>query len=198
MTGPETGPDDGASPGSDGKGASAAEQAMALLMRPVRHAVNNLSMVLTANLDSAVPRLPPGEVVARQVTRARDAALEYDALARGFLALGREEGIRPAPAGRLLQELMPLLTLAAGGPVELRILGGAVVQRRSPLLEGALILAASGGAALPPGPRPAIRLDGARLSLAWPLPPAARSALEELGAAVEPEGEGVAIALPAG
>ncbi|MBP0494652.1 hypothetical protein [Roseomonas indoligenes] len=193
-----TGPSDRVGPGQDGNGASPAEQAMALLMRPVRHAVNNLSMVLTANLDSALPRLPEGGVVTRQVTRARDAALEYDALARGFLALGREEGVRPAPAGRILQELIPLLTLAAGGPVELRILGQAVVQRRSPLLEGALILAASGGAGLPPGPRPAIRLDGARLTLAWPLPSAAWAALEELGAVLEPVSEGVAVTLPAG
>lgn len=175
-----------------------AEQAMALLLRPVRHAVNNLSMVLTANLDSAVPRLPPGEVVTRQVSRAREAALDYDQLARGFLALGREEGVRPAPAGRLMQELLPLLTLAAGGPLELRLLGNTVVERRSPALEGALILAASGGAGLPPGPRPALRLDGARLTFAWPIPEAARTALEALNATLEPQGEGVTINLPAG
>jgi hypothetical protein len=178
-------------------GASAAEQAMALLLRPVRHAVNNLSMVLTANLDAALPRMPEGEVVTRQVTRAREAALDYDHLARGFLALGREEGTRPAPAGRLLQELLPLLSLAAGGPVELRVLGSAVVQQRSPLMEGALILAASGAAGLPPGTRPPLRLDGARLSLPWALPPEARTALESLGALIEPEGEGAAITLVA-
>jgi hypothetical protein len=177
-------------------GASAAEQAMTLLLRPVRHAVNNLSMVLTANLDSALPRLPEGETVTRQVARAREAALDYDHLARGFLALGREEGTRPAPAGRLMQELLPLLSLAAGGPVELRVLGTAVVQRRSPMLEGALILAASGAASMPPGTRPPLRLDGARLSLPWPLPPAARTALESLGATIEPEGEGAVVALP--
>ena len=176
-------------------GASAAAQAMALLLRPVRHAVNNLSMVLTANLDAALPRLPAGEAVTRQITRAREAAVDYDHLARGFLALGREEGTRPVPAGRLLQEMLPLLALAAGGPVELRVLGNAVIERRSPAVEGALILAASGAAGMPPGARPPLRLDGARLSLSWSLPPEARAALESLGAAIEPDGEGVAITL---
>lgn len=175
--------------------ASPAEQAMALLLRPVRHAVNNLSMVLTANLDAALPRLPEGEAVTRQVTRAREAALDYDHLARGFLSLGREEGVRPAPAGRFLQEILPLLTLAAAGPVELRVLGNAVIERRSPVIEGALILAASGAAGLPPGTRPPLRLDGARLSMGWSLPPAAGTALEGLGATIEPEGVGVAITL---
>ncbi|HEY8611552.1 MAG TPA: hypothetical protein VIL69_09720 [Roseomonas sp.] len=178
-------------------GASAAEQAMALLLRPVRHAVNNLSMVLTANLDAALPRLPEGETVTRQITRAREAALDYDHLARGFLALGREEGVRPAPAGRVMQELLPLLSLAASGPVELRVLGNAVIERRSPALEGALILAASGAAGMPPGPRPPLRLDGVRLTLPWAPPPAALEALEALGAKVEAEGEGVIVTLPA-
>jgi hypothetical protein len=171
---------------------------MALLLRPVRHAVNNLSMVLTANLDAALPRLPEGERVTKQVARAREAAMDYDHLARGFLALGREEGVRPVPAARLLQELLPLLSLAAAGPVEVRTLGSAVVERRSPALEGALILAASGGAGLPPGPRPPLRLDGARLVVPWAVPDDARLALQSLGAALEPDGEGVAITLPPG
>ncbi|MBP0444422.1 hypothetical protein J8J14_06480 [Roseomonas sp. SSH11] len=178
--------------------APVAEQAMALLLRPVRHAVNNLSMVVTANLDSAVPKLPQGEVVTRQVNRAREAAIDYDQLARGYLALGREEGTRPVPASRMIQELLPLLILAAGGPVELRILGNAVVERRSPILDGALIVAASGGAGLPAGPRPPLRLDGAKLSFGWPIPPEAREALLSLGASIEPEGDGVVVTLPPG
>jgi hypothetical protein len=173
-----------------------AQQAMALLLRPVRHAVNNLSMVLTANLDAALPQLPEGERVRKQVARAREAALDYDHLTRGFLALGREEGVRPAPAERVLQELLPLLSLAAGGAVEIRTLAGAVIELRSPALEGALILAASGAASLPGGPRPPMRLEGSRLSLPWSLPPAAQEALEKLGAGIEATGEGVVIALP--
>ncbi|MFC7735775.1 hypothetical protein ACFQX4_07895 [Roseomonas sp. GCM10028921] len=182
--------------GEQNPGKAAAEQAMALLMRPVRHAVNNLSMVLTANLDSALPRLPEGEIVRRQVARAREAAQDYDNLARGFLALGRDEGSRPAPAGKLLQELLPLLSLAAGGPLELQVQGSAVVERRSPALEGALILAVSGGAEIAGGTRAPLRLDGARLHLPWPVPSTAREALESLGAVVEPEQEGTAITLP--
>jgi hypothetical protein len=94
--------------------------------------------------------------------------------------------------------LLPLLSLAAAGPVEVRTLGSAVVERRSPALEGALILAASGGAGLPPGPRPPLRLDGARLVVPWAVPDDARLALQSLGAALEPDGEGVAITLPPG
>ncbi|MFH5925546.1 hypothetical protein [Roseomonas xinghualingensis] len=171
---------------------------MTLLLRPVRHAVNNLSMVLTANLDAALPQLPEGERVTKQIARAREAAMDYDHLARGFLALGREEGTRPAPAARMMQELLPLLSLAAAGPVEVRTLGSAVIERRSPDLEGALILAASGAAGLPPGPRPALRLDGARLVVPWALSPEARAALEAVGAKLEPEEEGVAVTLRAG
>ncbi|WP_140885865.1 hypothetical protein [Muricoccus nepalensis] len=177
----------------------AGEQAMALLLRPVRHAVNNLSMVMNANLETAVPQLPEGERVTKQVARARDAAVAYDNLVRGFLSLGREEGVKGVLAGRLLRELMPLLALAAGGPLELEVADAAkAVQRRTPTLEGALILAASGARDLPAGPLPPLRLEGLRLVLGWPLPPAARRSLEDLGVGIEAAGEGVAILLPPG
>ena len=176
----------------------AGEQAMALLMRPVRHALNNMSMVLTANLDAALPCLPEGERTTRQVARARDAALDYDALARGFLALSRGEEVRAVPAARLLRELLPMMALAAGGSLDLQAGGGATIEQRSPALEGALILAASGAAALPPGPRPPLRLDGMRLALDWALPPEARAALLPLGAAIEAAEGGVVIVLPTG
>lgn len=172
---------------------------MALLMRPVRHAVNNLSMVMNANLDAAAPQLPEGERVTRQVLRAREAAASYDTLVRGFLALGREEGVKGSASVRFVQELLPLLAMAAGGPLDLQAQGAPVlVERRSPGLEAALILAASGAAALPAGPLPPLRLEGTRLGMAWALPPAARSALEALGARVEAEGEGVVIDLAPG
>ena len=177
----------------------AGEQAMALLLRPVRHAVNNLSMVMNANLDAAVPQLVEGERLTRQVLRAREAAVAYDSLVRGFLSLGREEGMKGVVAGRFLQDLMPLLSLAAGGPLELEGKESAtILRRRTPTLEGALILAASGARSLATGPLPPLRLEGARLGMGWPLPPEARAALEGLGAAVEPAGEGVAITLPTG
>lgn len=177
----------------------AGEQAMALLLRPVRHAVNNLSMVMNANLETALPQLPEGERVTKQVTRARDAAVAYDNLVRGFLSLGREEGVKGVLAGRLLQELMPLLTLAAGGPLELEVADAAkAVQRRSPTLEGTLILAVSGARALPAGPLPPLRLEGQRLSMGWPLPPAAQKSLEDLGGRVEAVDDGVVIHLPPG
>jgi hypothetical protein len=177
----------------------AGEQAMALLLRPVRHAVNNLSMVMNANLDAAVPQLVEGERLTVQVLRAREAALNYDRLVRGFLSLGREEGLKGVLAGRFLQELMPLLSLAAGGPLELEGKeSAAVLQRRTPTLEGALILAASGGKSVAAGPLPALRLEGSRLTMGWALPSAARTALEGLGAVIEPAGEGVVIDLPKG
>lgn len=181
------------------KGIPAGEQAMALLLRPVRHAVNNLSMVMNANLDAAVPQLAEGERLTVQVLRAREAAVNYDRLIRGFLSLGREEGLKGILAGRFMQELLPLLSLAAGGPLELEGKeSAAVLQRRTPTLEGALILAASGARSLAAGPLPPLRLEGARLAMGWALSPAARTALEGLGAAIEPAGEGVVITLPAG
>jgi len=180
-------------------GASVSEQAMALLMRPVRHAVNNLSMVMNANLDAAAPHLPEGERVTRQVLRAREAAVSYDTLVRGFLALGREEGVKGAISTRFMQEVMPLLAMAAGGPLELQTQGPPVlVERRSPSLEAALVLAASGATALPAGPLPPLRLEGRRIGMGWRLPPEAGAALEALGARVETEGEGAVIELPAG
>lgn len=192
-------PGSGSPPGGKPAGPSASEQAMALLMRPVRHAVNNLSMVMNANLEAAVPQLPDGERVTRQVVRAREAAVSYDTLVRGFLALGREEGVKGAISVRFLQELMPLLAMAAGGPLELQTQGAPVlVERRSPSLEAALVLAASGATALPAGPLPPLRLEGTRIGMGWPLPPEARAALEALGVRIEPEGAGVVIDLPAG
>ena len=182
----------------DPTGKPAGEQAMALLMRPVRHALNNMSMVMTANLDAALPRLPAGERTTVQVGRARDAAVDYDRLARGFLALSRGEEVRSASAARLLRELLPMLALAAGGPLDLLAEGAATIEQRSPALEGALILAAAGAAALPPGPRPPLRLDGARLAMGWTPPDEARAALLALGAAIEADGDGVVIGLPAG
>jgi len=143
--------------------------------------------------------LPEGERATRQIARAREAAVAYDSLVRGFLSLGREEGVKGALAGRFLQELMPLLSLAAGGPLELQGKDtAAVIQRRSPALDGALILAAAGARTLVTGPLPPLRLAGARLSMDWALPPAACQALEALGATVEASETGTVIALPAG
>lgn len=179
--------------------APAGEKAMALLLRPVRHAVNNLSMVMNANLESAMPQLVEGERLTRQIARAREAAVAYDALVRGFLSLGREEGTKGALAGRFIQELMPLLSLAAGSPLELQgAASTAVVQRRSPALEGALILAAAGAKALPIAPLPPLRLTGAELSMGWPLPADAVRALKASGGAVEESETGAVISLPQG
>ncbi|WP_426956160.1 hypothetical protein [Muricoccus radiodurans] len=162
-----------------------ADQAMALLLRPVRHAVNNLSMVLTANLESAVPRMPEGERVTKLVTRAWDAAQDYDRLARGYLALGREESVRSGRADRVIGDLLPLLVLASGGPLALEGEDGTAVEYRSPALESALVLAMSGASGLPAGPRPPLRLARGRVELGWAVPEAARTALEAAGARVE-------------
>lgn len=157
---------------------------MALLLRPVRHAVNNLSMVLSANLDAALPKLPPGDRATAQVTRARQAAEDYDRLIRGYFALGRHETLRAMSAERFLRDLLPLLTLAAGGPLPLEVEGDTTIAVRSPTLDAALILAASGGADRPVGPRPALRLSGADLVFGWTIPKVARDALAELSVAI--------------
>ncbi len=172
----------------------ASRMAMALLMRPVRHAVNNLSMVLSANLDSALPKLPAGERATAQITRARAAAEDYDRLVRGFLALGRDEAMRPVGAERFLRDLLPLLTLAAGGPLDLEATAPATIRAVSPTLDAALVLACAGAAEMPSGPRPPLRLDGGALTLGWPVPAAAAAALTALGASLD----GATIGLPTG
>jgi hypothetical protein len=185
--------------GAEAGEAPAGEKAMALLLRPVRHAVNNLSMVMNANLEAAMPQLKEGERVTRQIARAQEAALAYDALVRGFLSLGREEGMKGMMAGRFIQELLPLLSLAAGSALELQgAASNAVVQRRSPALEGALILAAASARAVATAPLPPLRLEGARLSMDWAMPADATRALASAGAVVEQSETGVVIALPQG
>lgn len=177
-----------------------ADAALALLMRPVRHAVNNLSMVLSANLDSAIPKLPAGERVTAQVTRARAAGEEYDRIVRGFLSLARDETVRAVGAERLLRDLLPLLALAAGGPLALDAGEGvpptATIRARSPALDAALVLACAGGAALPSGPRPALRIRGAWLELGWPLTEGAAGALAAVGATTEATPHGACIGMP--
>ncbi|WP_376099801.1 hypothetical protein ACE7GA_12390 [Roseomonas sp. CCTCC AB2023176] len=161
------------------------DDAMALLLRPVRHAVNNLSMVLSANLDAALPKLPPGDRATAQVVRARQAAEDYDRLIRGYFALGRHETVKPMAAARYLRDLLPLFVLAAGGPLPLEVEGEAMVEVRSPTLDAALVLAAAGASDRPPGERPALRISGATVTFAWPISDAAREALTAAGARVE-------------
>lgn len=158
---------------------------MALLLRPVRHAVNNLSMVLSANLDAALPKLPAGERATAQIARARQAAEDYDRLVRGYFALGRHETVRAVMAERYLRELLPLLVLASGGALPLEAEGAATLEVRSPALDAALVLAAGGASDRPAGERPVLRLRGAALTFGWPLPDAAREALVAAGAAVD-------------
>ncbi len=57
---------------------------MAGLARPMQHALNNLVMVMQANLDSVVASLPPDDRASIRLARAAQATGEMDALLRAL------------------------------------------------------------------------------------------------------------------
>lgn len=110
------------------------------LFSPVRHAANNLAMVLLMNLESAARVIPPTERGSRQIARALEAAEEYDRLMRSLLALTRSEQEVPLRASAYLQDLLPLLGLAAGRKLTLEAEGEpAELRVRRPALDAALL-----------------------------------------------------------
>ena len=84
---------------------------LSFLFSPVRHAANNLAMVLLMNLESAARVIPPTERGSRQIARALEAAEEYDRLMRGCLCHADELKAE----GKLLmsQQLEPVPTARA-------------------------------------------------------------------------------------
>jgi len=164
-----------------------------LLLPAARHAANNLSMVMSVNLDAAaaaLARQPGGERVLRQVERVSQAAQEFDAILRGVLALSRPDAAVRTSSGELLQAALPLMELAANRRLRLEVVSGeAALAFRRPALDAALALLAR--AAPPAGATADLRLDGDTLELAWAVETVAAAALRAAGAAVE-AGEGAA------
>ncbi|UFN48875.1 hypothetical protein LPC08_23235 [Roseomonas sp. OT10] len=144
---------------------SPGEEALRRLFGPARHAANNLALVLLMNLEGAAGTLPEGSREARQVGRALEAARAYDGLVRGLLALTRPETVVPVVAEDWLREILPLLGLATGKPMRLEVTGERVrVAVARPRMDAVLVGMA---AARPAAAEAVVRLEGARVSVAW-------------------------------
>ncbi|ATR22317.1 Hypothetical protein RMHFA_00228 [Roseomonas mucosa] len=153
------------------------------LFSPVRHAANNLAMVLLMNLESAARVIPPTERGSRQIARALEAAEEYDRLMRSLLALTRSEQEVPLRASAYLQDLLPLLGLAAGRKLTLEAEGEpAELRVRRPALDAALLALMQD---MPAGSPPVLRLRGTRLTPGFPVDAARQDALRAAGVTVE-------------
>ena len=160
---------------------------LSFLFSPVRHAANNLAMVLLMNLESAARIIPPTERGGRQIARALEAAEEYDRLMRSLLALTRAEQAAPIRAASYLRDLLPLLGLAAGRKLTLETGGkageeAAEILVRRPTLDAALLALMQD---MPAEAPPVLRLSGALLEPGFAIAPARQEALRAAGAAVE-------------
>ena len=160
---------------------------LSFLFSPVRHAANNLAMVLLMNLDSAARVIPPTERGGRQIARALEAAEEYDRLMRSLLALTRAEQAAPIRAASYLRDLLPLLGLAAGRKLTLEAPGedggeAAEILVRRPTLDAALLALMQD---MPAEAPPVLRLRGALREPGFAIAPARQEALRAAGAAVE-------------
>lgn len=167
-----------------------AGQTMAGLARPMQHAVNNLVMVMQANMDSVLASLPPEDRASIRLARAAQAAKDMDTLLRAFLRLGRPEENGVLDSGRFVASVLPVLTLSAGKPVKLDTTSTANLAPRRPAMDLALLGAFGGARELPRTTPPHITLAGNTLLLNWILPDGSRTALEDAGIAVD-EQDGV-------
>jgi hypothetical protein len=163
---------------------------MAGLARPMQHAVNNLVMVMQANMDSVLAGLPPEERTTVRLARAAQAARDLEALVRAFLRVGRPEESGAVDSGRFLAAVQPLLTLVVGRPLTVEKAGTAPVAPRRPAVDLALVEAFAGARALPRTTPPTARLEGASLDINWALPDGAEAVLGEAGIGVEAAVEG--------
>ncbi|MBO1075236.1 hypothetical protein [Roseomonas marmotae] len=158
---------------------------MAGLARPMQHAVNNLVMVMQANMDSVLASLPPEDRASVRLTRAAHAGREMEALVRAFLRLGRPEEHSAVDSGRFFTAVQPVLQLAAGRPLTVETVSTATIMPRRPQVDLALVDAFTGARELPRATLPTVRLEGAGLQLNWPLPEGSRAALEDAGITLE-------------
>ncbi|PZR12416.1 MAG: hypothetical protein DI532_13490 [Azospirillum brasilense] len=156
---------------------------LSFLFSPVRHAANNLAMVLLMNLESVARVIPPAERGGRQIARALEAAEEYDRLMRSLLALTRAEQAAPIRAASYLRDLLPLLGLAAGRKLTLEAgEEAAEILVRRPTLDAALLALMQD---MPTEAPPVLRLRGALLEPGFAIAPARQEALRAAGAVVE-------------
>ncbi|MFC7553686.1 hypothetical protein ACFQU7_17760 [Pseudoroseomonas wenyumeiae] len=170
---------------------------MAGLARPMQHAVNNMVMVMQANMDSVLASLPPEDKAAVRLTRAAQAARDMEVLVRAFLRLGRPEEHSAVDSGRFFGTVQPLLALVVGRPLTVESAATATVAPRRPAVDLALVEAFAGAKALPRSTPPKARLDGTVLEVNWPLPEGSAAALAEAGIGAESAGEVTRLLLPA-
>jgi hypothetical protein len=175
-----------------------AGDAMAGLARPMQHALNNLIMVLQANMDSVLASLPPEDRASIRLARAAQATREMDTLLRAFLRLGRPAESPTLDSGRFLDSLRPLLAIGTGRPLTAEVAATAATTPPRPAIDMALLQAVQGARALPRTTPAALVLDGLALRMNWALPPDCHEALAAAGVAVEETGaEACTLRLPA-
>lgn len=149
------------------------------LAAALRHAANNLSMVVISNLELLGRGAAPDTPAARQAARAREAAERLLALLLPYTRLNQAPALEHAAPEAMLQALLPLLALH--GPVTLEAEPVRPVLVPRPALDHALlawvVLAAAEsprGTALRIGLTPA----GAGVALRlWPNPAGAADGL---------------------
>ncbi|MFC4169346.1 hypothetical protein [Teichococcus aestuarii] len=154
---------------------------LAGLARPMQHAMNNLYMVLQANLEAVQATLPPEERNAVRLGRALQGAREMEALIRAYLRLGRPHEEGQVDSGKFLEAVRPVLALAVGKPLKVEVLATATIAPPRPEVDLALLDLTAGARGLPPGQPPLLRLDGSAIEVNWPAPEGALEALAELG-----------------
>lgn len=172
-----------------------APERMAGLARPMQHALNNLFMVLHANLDSVLSTLPPEDKVTIRLQRASQGARDMEALLRAYFRLGRPQDQNPADAGKYLEAVRPVLAQAVGKPLTLEIRSSATLTPPRPELDLALLDLATGARALVPPAKAALVLEGAVLSANWPAPEEAVASFAALGLTLEASEAGCSLRL---
>ncbi|MDQ1080842.1 hypothetical protein [Pseudoroseomonas cervicalis] len=154
---------------------------LAALARPMQHALNNLFMVLHANLDSVISALPPEDKTTLRLQRASQGAKDMEALLRAYLRIGRPAEQPAMDSAKYLEAVRPVLAQAAGRPVVVEVRSSTMIAPQRPAVDIALIDLAWGARELPRGVKPTLVLEGASLTAAWEAPPAALQGLEALG-----------------
>lgn len=167
---------------------------MAGLARPMQHAVNNLFMVLNANLDSVASSLPPEDRSTLRVKRALQGAKDLEALLRAYFRLGRPAEQSPADSGRFLEAVRPVLALAIGKPLKVEVVATATVQPPRPEVDLALLDLVMGARGMAPG-TPKLVLEGAVITVNWLPPEGAEASLTAAGLDVSIEAAATRVTL---
>lgn len=149
-------------PPADPATPTARERMLAGLARPMQHELNNLLMVVFANLDMLRRATPEGAPL-RQLERTQEAARRIDAATRALCGLLGRPPAEVARLSEVLAGLQPLLALLLPAPGALSLAAAVedppVRLDRWALEQALLALAKQAAAALPRG-------GGLRLALA--------------------------------